>query len=332
MLQDIVHGNGKIEYLELLTGLAADIEEGSLCGLGKTAPNPVLTTLRYFHDEYEAHIIEKRCPALSCKDLIAYYILPDKCERSCDACVGVCTAEAIFSGKKRIKIVDQDSRPIENAHLKIERFEESRKEYVVFNDAFPQSPLSKSFFQPYYSDQKGYVFVGLPIGNYKITATAIGYEQRSQEFYLGDDFLKFPEISLRSHFSIATTIEYISFSVLTVYEVLIGDIQSYFSTSLLRSVLMIYELLMFAFVILYGIEKFGILSKFHSKFGRVFTELSDELFHTILGVWSISNVFVTILLILFQGWSQALLFVGITAITALLDIYLYLIYEKTSRK
>jgi NADH-quinone oxidoreductase subunit F len=108
MLEDIVHGNGKIEYLDLLTDLAADIEEGSLCGLGKTAPNPVLTTLRYFHDEYEAHIIEKRCPALSCKDLIAYYILPDKCERSCDACVGICTAEAIFSGKKRIKVVDQD--------------------------------------------------------------------------------------------------------------------------------------------------------------------------------------------------------------------------------
>ena len=108
MLEDIVHGNGKMEYLDLLTDLAADIEEGSLCGLGKTAPNPVLTTLRYFHDEYEAHIIEKRCPALSCKDLIAYYILPDKCERSCDACVGICTAEAIFSGKKRIKIVDQD--------------------------------------------------------------------------------------------------------------------------------------------------------------------------------------------------------------------------------
>jgi len=108
MLEDIVHGNGKMEYLDLLTDLAADIEEGSLCGLGKTAPNPVLTTLRYFNDEYEAHIIEKRCPALHCKDLIAYYILPDKCERSCDACVGICTAEAIFSGKKRIKIIDQD--------------------------------------------------------------------------------------------------------------------------------------------------------------------------------------------------------------------------------
>jgi len=108
VLEDIVHGNGRIEYLDLLTDLATDIEEGSLCGLGKTAPNPVLTTLRYFHDEYEAHIVEKRCPALHCKDLVAYYILPDKCERSCDACVGVCTAEAIFSGRKRIKIVDQD--------------------------------------------------------------------------------------------------------------------------------------------------------------------------------------------------------------------------------
>ncbi|MFC1951139.1 NADH-ubiquinone oxidoreductase-F iron-sulfur binding region domain-containing protein [Chloroflexota bacterium] len=108
MLEDIVHGNGKIEYLDMLTDLAADIEEGSLCGLGRTAPNPILTTLRYFHDEYTAHIVEKRCPALSCKDLIAYYILPDKCERSCDACVGICTAEAIFSGKKRIKVIDQD--------------------------------------------------------------------------------------------------------------------------------------------------------------------------------------------------------------------------------
>jgi len=68
----------------------------------------VLTTLRYFRDEYEAHIVERRCPALHCKDLIAYYILPDKCERSCDACVGTCTAEAIFSGRKRIKVVDQE--------------------------------------------------------------------------------------------------------------------------------------------------------------------------------------------------------------------------------
>jgi len=108
ILEDIVHGDGGMEYLGLMTDLAADIEEGSLCGLGKTAPNPVLTAIRYFRDEYEAHIIEKRCPALQCKDLIAYYILPDKCERSCDACVGVCTTEAIFSGKKRIKVVDQD--------------------------------------------------------------------------------------------------------------------------------------------------------------------------------------------------------------------------------
>ena len=108
ILEDIVKGQGKLEQLDLLAELAQDIEEGSLCGLGKTSPNPVLTTLRYFHDEYMAHITEKRCPALSCKELIAYYVLPERCDRSCDACVGVCTAEAIYSGKKRIKVVDQD--------------------------------------------------------------------------------------------------------------------------------------------------------------------------------------------------------------------------------
>lgn len=108
ILENIVEGHGTIEHLELLAELAEDIKMGSLCGLGKTSPNPVLTTLRYFRDEYMAHIIEKRCPALSCKELIAYYILPEKCERSCDVCVGVCTVEAIYSGKKRIKVVDQE--------------------------------------------------------------------------------------------------------------------------------------------------------------------------------------------------------------------------------
>lgn len=108
ILDDITRGQGRIEDLEILEQLAEDVQAGSLCGLGKTAPNPILTTLRYFRDEYEAHIKEKRCPALMCRDLIAYYILPDKCERSCDACVGTCTVEAISPNKQRIKVIDQD--------------------------------------------------------------------------------------------------------------------------------------------------------------------------------------------------------------------------------
>jgi len=108
-LDDITKGHGKIEDIDMLYQLAQDIKAGSLCGLGQTAPNPVLTTLRYFRDEYEAHIIEGRCPALMCHDLIAYYIIPEKCERSCDACVGTCTVEAISSHpKKRYKIIDQE--------------------------------------------------------------------------------------------------------------------------------------------------------------------------------------------------------------------------------
>jgi NADH-quinone oxidoreductase subunit F len=108
VLDDITLGQGKEGDIDTLLQLAEDVRLGSLCGLGKTAPNPVLTTLRYFKDEYEAHITEGRCPALMCRELIAYYILPDKCERSCDACVGTCTVEAIKPNKKRIKVIDQE--------------------------------------------------------------------------------------------------------------------------------------------------------------------------------------------------------------------------------
>jgi NADH-quinone oxidoreductase subunit F len=107
ILQDVTAGHGKAADLETLAELAADIKAGSLCALGKTAPNPVLSTLRYFRDEYDGHIAEARCPSLMCKELIAYYILPDKCERSCEICVGTCTVEAIYTGKKRVKVIDQ---------------------------------------------------------------------------------------------------------------------------------------------------------------------------------------------------------------------------------
>ena len=108
ILEDIVNGRGKIEDIDLLVELAQDIKVGSLCGLGETAPNPVLTTIRYFRDEYEAHILEQRCPALVCKELIAYYILPDKCEKGCEHCVLTCPTEAITSTEKRIKVIDQE--------------------------------------------------------------------------------------------------------------------------------------------------------------------------------------------------------------------------------
>jgi NADH-quinone oxidoreductase subunit F len=108
VLDEFTKGKGKIEDLDMLIGLAEDVKAGSLCGLGRTAPNPVLSTLRYFRDEYEAHIKEGRCPALMCRELIAYYIIPEKCERTCDACVGTCTVEAISSHlTKRYKIIDQ---------------------------------------------------------------------------------------------------------------------------------------------------------------------------------------------------------------------------------
>ena len=107
ILEDITAGRGRIEDIDLLTELGEDVKGGSLCGLGRTAPNPVLTTIRYFRDEYETHILEKRCPALVCKELTAYYILPEKCERGCEHCVLACPVEAIGSDEKGIKVIDQ---------------------------------------------------------------------------------------------------------------------------------------------------------------------------------------------------------------------------------
>jgi NADH-quinone oxidoreductase subunit F len=107
IMDDIVQGRGSMDQLDLLESLAQDIKLGSLCNLGKTAPNPVLTTLRYFRDEYEAHILKSCCPAKVCRALTAYYIVPQRCERTCDACVGSCPTEAIWVNPRRLKVIDQ---------------------------------------------------------------------------------------------------------------------------------------------------------------------------------------------------------------------------------
>jgi len=106
ILNRLTCGEAVEEDLERLENLAHDIREGSLCGLGKTAPNPVLTSLRYFREEYEAHVREGRCPGMMCRPLIAYYIELDKCARGCDACVGCCPTDAVFTTSTRKKGID----------------------------------------------------------------------------------------------------------------------------------------------------------------------------------------------------------------------------------
>jgi NADH-quinone oxidoreductase subunit F len=108
ILTDITQGKGDENTLTLLEELCEDVRDGSLCNLGKTAPNPVLTTLKYFRDEYEAHIKEGRCPALVCHDLILYYIKPQKCSKLCNVCVGSCPTEAIFTREDGLKEIDQE--------------------------------------------------------------------------------------------------------------------------------------------------------------------------------------------------------------------------------
>ncbi len=108
LITEITRGEGTAESLKLLEELAEDVQKGSLCNLGKTAPNPVLTTLRYFREEYEAHINRRCCPARKCKDLIVFYIVPEKCSKLCNAWVGSCPTEAIYTGEDGLKAIDQE--------------------------------------------------------------------------------------------------------------------------------------------------------------------------------------------------------------------------------
>lgn len=107
LLEEIAKGEGTPDHLPLIKELSESIVKGSLCGLGQTAPNPVLTTLRYFEDEYVAHVADKKCPSLVCRDLISYVIVYDKCQRSCEHCVLKCPSEAIKPDEKNIKVIDQ---------------------------------------------------------------------------------------------------------------------------------------------------------------------------------------------------------------------------------
>ncbi len=106
MLSKICKGNASLEDIDKLEDLCYEIKAGSLCALGQSAPNPVLSTLKYFRDEYIAHVVEKRCPAGVCKDLLTFEILPDKC-KGCTLCARNCPTGAISGTAKQPHIIDK---------------------------------------------------------------------------------------------------------------------------------------------------------------------------------------------------------------------------------
>jgi len=149
ILESITKGEGKIEDIDLLLDLAEQIKAGSLCALGGTAPNPVLTTLRYFREEYEEHIVQKRCRALSCQSLISFYIDPEKCQ-GCMICARNCSVEAIAGDKRMVHVIDQDKcikcgvcldvcPPKFDAVVKV-----SGEEFSVPSEPIPVKPLKKA--------------------------------------------------------------------------------------------------------------------------------------------------------------------------------------------
>ncbi len=108
ILEGITEGEGREEDVDTLIEMAEKIKAGSLCGLGQTAPNPVLTTIKYFRDEYDAHVREKYCPAKKCKALIDYTIIEDACT-GCTVCARQCPVDAISGAKKEPHLIDQDA-------------------------------------------------------------------------------------------------------------------------------------------------------------------------------------------------------------------------------
>jgi len=106
LLEEITEGKGQPGDIDLLLEIGEAVNSGSLCGLGQSAANPVLTTIKYFREEYEAHINEKRCPALACKALISYRIDAEKC-KGCMICAKACPVDAITGEKKEVHVLDQ---------------------------------------------------------------------------------------------------------------------------------------------------------------------------------------------------------------------------------
>jgi len=108
ILTRICEGEGQEGDIEKMEELAYQIKDSSLCGLGQTAPNPVLTTIKYYRSEYEAHINDKKCPAKNCKSLLTYEVIADKCI-GCTVCAKNCPVDAISGERKQLHEINQDA-------------------------------------------------------------------------------------------------------------------------------------------------------------------------------------------------------------------------------
>ncbi len=137
ILGDICEGRGKEEDIRIVEDIAETMKEASLCALGTTAANPILTSLRYFRNEWERHIREKCCPAKACKELIDYSIDPEKCQ-ACQLCLRECPAGVIQGTKDQVHWIDQEKCIKCGICLEICNFDAVKK---ISKESIPLNPL-----------------------------------------------------------------------------------------------------------------------------------------------------------------------------------------------
>jgi hypothetical protein len=227
----------------------------------------------------------------------------------------------------RLRIRDQQDAPIENAKVRIERYEESRDRFVAFGDAFSFTEISEGFALPFYANADGEIPLALPLGSYRIQTSAIGHAPTVSEFVLDQQTNSYPIITLAHRGSFWTGIDWMTESVAMVLRTFFSDKSLYFRTHILFSAGLAFQMVI-ALIALLGIAmQLGIINRMGGKIGRVLRDLDRRLLEFFFGGWAILNLTVTVFFISERGWVSSLPYIGITFLIVVVDIAYLVVKE-----
>ena len=220
----------------------------------------------------------------------------------------------------RMRVRDQDDLPIENAQIRIERYEESRDRFVALGDAFSLAESAEGFSLPFQTNAEGELPIALPLGTYRIQTEAIGHASQRSEFILDQKTKSYPIITLAKRDSLWTGIDWMTQSVRMVLRTFSSDKSIYFKTHTLFSAGFVLQMVI-ALVALLGIAmQLGIINKLGGKIGRVLRDLDRRFLEFFFGAWAVLNLIITVFFISELGWITSLPYIGMTLLIGSVDI------------